>query len=48
MMNKCRMHEWYEVHGAHIVQNLLAANSTTSAKALIGPAVGYTGVCILG
>ena len=38
------MHEWYEVCTAYIVQNLLAATSTASVKALIGPAVGYAGV----
>ena len=48
MMNKCRMHEWYEVHSAYIVQNLLAATSTASAKVLIGPAEGYAEVCVLG
>ena len=44
MMNKCRMNTWYEVHGAYVVQNLLAATSTASAKVLIGPAAVYTGV----
>ena len=48
VMNKCRMHEWYEVCGAYIVQNLLAATSTASAKALLGPAAGYAGVHALG
>ena len=48
MMNKCRIREWYEVHGAYIVQNLLAPTSTASGKVLIGPAVGYTGVHALG
>ena len=38
------MHKWYEVHSAYIVQNLLAATSTTSVKVLIGPSVGYAGV----
>ena len=47
MMNKCRMHEWYEVCSAYLVQNLLAATNTASVKMLIGPAVGYAGVCIL-
>ena len=45
MMNKCRMHEWYEVRGAYIVQNLPAATSTASAKVLI---VGYAGVRTFG
>ena len=44
MMNTCRVHEWYEVHGAYIVQNLLAATRIASAKVLIGPAAGYAGV----
>ena len=32
------------MHCAYIVQNLLAATSTASAKVLIGPAACYTGV----
>ena len=34
--------------GAYIVQNLLAATSTASMKALIAPVVVYAGVCALG
>ena len=48
MIKKCRMLAWYEVCGAYIVQNLLAATSTASVKVLIGSAVGYAGVHTLG
>ena len=48
MMKKCRMYEWYEVCRTYIVQNILAATSTASAKVLIGPAAGFAGVHTLG
>ena len=44
LVNECRMTCIVKVCCAYKDQNLLAATSTASAKALIGPAVCYTGV----
>ena len=47
LMNECRITCMTKVCCAFIEQNLLAATSTASAKALIGPVVCYAGVCAL-
>ena len=44
LMNRCRMACIAKVCCAYIEQYLLAATSTASGKALIGPAECYTGV----